>query len=140
MSQKRIAVAIDGSSFSEKVLQTGIQYARLHNAEIVFIHCHRKYPRILGQPHRDHLISAINDETEELVRGYLDYLTEQGIPSVERLMEGPAGSVIPEVARTENCELIVMGSRGLSNLQGLIIGSITHRVLHLAECPVLVVK
>lgn len=140
MTQKRILVAIDGSKFSDKVLEVGIEYARYQDAEIVFVYCHKKYPRLLGQPYRDQVISAIRDETEEIVRPYLDLLTEAGIHHIERLMEGPAGVMIPEVAGNEKCDLIVLGSRGLSNLQGLIIGSVTHRVLHTAKCPVLVVK
>lgn len=140
MTQKRILVAIDGSKFSDKVLEVGIEYARYQDAEIVFVYCHKKYPRLLGQPYRDQVISAIRDETEEIVRPYLDLLTEEGIHHIERLMEGPAGVMIPEVAGNEKCDLIVLGSRGLSNLQGLIIGSVTHRVLHTAKCPVLVVK
>ncbi len=140
MEQKRILVAIDGSSFSDKVIDKAIEYAKLLSAEVVFVYCHKKYPKLLGQPYRDHFISAIKDETEEIVRKYLDMLDKAEIPYLERLLEGPAGAVIPEVAENEHCELIVMGSRGLSNLQGLIIGSVTHRVLHTAKCPVLVVK
>ena len=140
MARKRILVAVDGSSYSSKVLDKAIEFSRLLSAEVVFVYCHRKFPKILGQPHRDHLISAIKDQTETIVREYLDRLEESDIPYIERLMEGPAGMVISEVAETEQCELIVMGSRGLSNLQGLIVGSVAHRVLHTAHCPVLVVK
>lgn len=140
MATKRILVAIDGSSFSDKVLDKAIEQARLIDGEIVFVHCHKKYPKLLGQPHRDHFISAIKDETEALCRSFLQRLTNEDIPHLIRLLEGPAGRVISNVADTEGCELIVMGSRGLSNLQGLIIGSVTHRVLHTASCPVLVVK
>lgn len=140
MEQKRILVAIDGSSFSDKVTDKAIEFAKLLQAEVIFVYCHKKYPKLLGQPYRDQFISAIKDETEEIVRKYLDLLDKADIPYIERLLEGPAGAVIPEVAEDESCELIVMGSRGLSNLQGLIIGSVTHRVLHTAKCPVLVVK
>lgn len=140
MEKRRILVAVDGSSYSDKVLAKAIEYAGLLEAEVVFVHCHRKYPRLLGQPYRDQLISSIKDETLELVSSYVEELERAGVPYIERLLEGPAGEVIAETAKTEKCELIVMGSRGLSNLQGLIIGSVTHRVLHTASCPVMVVK
>ena len=140
MEQKRILIAIDGSKFSAKVMEVGIDYARLQDAEIVFVYCHRKFPTLIGQPYRDKMISAIRDEAEEITKPFLDMLTEAGIHHIERIMEGPAGAMIPEVAKTEKCDLIILGSRGLSNLQGLIIGSVTHRVLHTAHCPVLVIK
>lgn len=140
MEKKRILVAVDGSRFSHKVMEKTVEYARMMGAEVVFLYCHRRYPRILGQPYRDQVISEIKDQTAEIVRPFLEQLEQSGIPFVVRLMEEPAGAMIPEVAENEKCELIIMGSRGLSNLQGLIIGSVTNRVLHTAGCPVLVVK
>jgi nucleotide-binding universal stress UspA family protein len=121
-------------------MEKTVEYARMMGAEVVFLYCHRRYPRILGQPYRDQVISEIKDQTAEIVRPFLEQLEQSGIPFVVRLMEEPAGAMIPEVAENEKCELIIMGSRGLSNLQGLIIGSVTNRVLHTAGCPVLVVK
>jgi nucleotide-binding universal stress UspA family protein len=140
MEKKRILVAIDGSKFSAKVMEMAIEYARLLEAEIVFVHCHRKYPRLLGQPHRDQIISEIRDETEERMAPFLAQLKEADTPYSKRLLEEPAGETIAETAEIEKCQLIVMGSRGLSNLQGLIIGSVANRVLHMATCPVMVVK
>ena len=140
MKQKRILVAVDGSYYSEKVIKEAIEYAKLFRTEIVFVYCHRKYPRLMKQPYRDHMISEIRDETAETVQPYLDQLEAAGVPYIERLLETPAGVTIAETAESEQCDLIIMGSRGLSNLQGLIIGSTTNRVLHLAKCPVLVVN
>lgn len=140
MNQRKIAAAIDGSEYSEKVLDKAIEFARLLDATVVLIYCHRKFPRILGHPHRDHIISAIMDETTETVSPFVQKLSDSKVQYVERFMEEPAGSMIPEVAEHEKCEMIIMGSRGLSDLEGLLIGSVTHKVLHIAKCPVLVVK
>jgi nucleotide-binding universal stress UspA family protein len=48
--------------------------------------------------------------------------------------------VIARLASELKCDLIVMGSHGRSGLAGLIMGSVASRVLHLAPCPVLLVK
>lgn len=140
MAEKTILAAIDGSDFSKKVLDKAIEYARLLEAGIVLVYCHRKFPKILGQPHRDHIISAIMDETELVVGPFKEKLDSSGLEYVERFMEGPAGTMIPNVAAHEKCEMIVMGSRGRSDLEGLVLGSVAHKVLHLATCPVLIIK
>lgn len=140
MADRKILAAVDGSAYSRKVLEKSIEYARFFNAEIVFVYCHRKFPKILGQPYRDQVIASILDSTQETVAPYVKMLEESGVTYVELYVEEPAGSMIPTVAENEKCEMIIMGSRGLSDLEGLIIGSVTHKVLHLAKCPVLVVK
>ncbi len=140
MSQRTIAAAVDGSEYSDKVLDKAIEFARLLNAAVVLIYCHRRFPKILGQPHRDQIISAIMDETDETVAPYIKKLSDSGVEFIERFMEGPAGSMIPQVAEYEQCEMIIMGSRGLSDIEGLLIGSVAHKVLHIAKCPVLIVR
>lgn len=140
MRQNKILTAIDGSIHSIAVLDKAIEYARLLDGEIILLYCHKRFPKILGEPYKDKAITDILLEAENLIKPYLQTLKDSGVSYTERLMEEPAGSVIPNVADIEKCKLIVMGSRGLTDLEGLIIGSVTHRVLHLANCPVLVIK
>jgi nucleotide-binding universal stress UspA family protein len=140
MVRKRILLAVDGSEHSYKVLDEAIEYAKLLDAEVVFVYCHEKYPEILGEPYRDREILRINNATEELVRPFLQRLESENIPVEERLMEEPAGKMICDVAEIEKCDLIIMGSRGLSNFTSLIVGSVTNSVLQAAPCSVLVVR
>lgn len=140
MTERRILAAVDGSAYSDKVVEKAIEYARVFAAEIVLVHCHKRYPKLLGQPYRDEVIAEIMNKAQATVAPYVDRLAESGVKFVKLAVEEPAGSMIPLVADTEKCEMIIMGSRGRTNLEGLIVGSVTHRVLHLAKCPILVVK
>lgn len=140
MDRKKILVAIDGSEHSHKVVDKAIEFARLINAEVLLVYCHQKFPVILGQPYRDRQVADILDESEKLIEPFILRLQKEDIPAEDRIMEEPAGKMIPEIARIENCDLIIMGSRGLSNLAGMIVGSVTNRVLQTAPCSVLVVK
>lgn len=140
MSQKKILVAIDGSDHSDKIIAKAIEFSSLVEAKVLLVYCHRRLSTILGQPQRDKEIPLIKKRSQELIDPYLKKFEKKGIQAEQRLMEEPAGSVISDIATIEKCDLIIMGSRGLTNLAGLIIGSVTNRVLHTAPCSVLVVK
>jgi nucleotide-binding universal stress UspA family protein len=107
---------------------------------VVLVHCHKKFPTILGEPLRNEAIVTTLRKAEELIAPFTKRLREAEIDAEERLMEDPAGAVIPDIARIEKCDLIIVGSRGLTNLEGLFLGSVTNRVLHTTPCSVLVVK
>jgi nucleotide-binding universal stress UspA family protein len=140
MTEKKILVAVDGSEHSDKVIETAIKYARLLSAKVVLVHCHKKFPTILGEPLRNEAIVTTLRNAETLIAPFTIRLREAEVDVEERLMEEPAGAVIPDIARIEKCELIIVGSRGLTNLEGLFLGSVTNRVLHTTPCSVLVVK
>ncbi len=140
MSQKKILVAIDGSTHSRRVIEETIEYVDLLSGVVLLVYCHTKFPSTIEGSYQDEEISKIIIEAENLIKPFLLQLKNNDIIVEERLMEEPAGTMISEVARIEQCDLIIMGSRGLTNLASLIIGSVTNRVLQTAPCSVLVVK
>ena len=140
MNRKKILIAIDGSDYSHLIVDKAIEYVTLFKADTILVYCHRKFPTIKGQPYKDEEISTIMIESEKLVGPFLQRLRDAKIPVEERIMEEPAGTVISEIARIEKCDLIIMGSRGLTNLASLIVGSVTNRVLQTAPCSVLVIR
>jgi nucleotide-binding universal stress UspA family protein len=141
MTQKKmILVAIDGSEHSNKVVETAIEYAKLLTAKVILVHCHKKFPTILGEPMRNEAIVTTLRSAEKLIAPFSEQLREADIEIEERLMEEPAGAAIPDIAKIQKCDLIIIGSRGLTNLEGLFLGSVTNRVLHTTPCSVLVVK
>ena len=140
MTQKKILVAVDGSAHSDKVIETAIEYARLLRAKIILLYCHKKFPTILGEPQRNEAVVNTLRHAEQVIAPYSKRLQEAQVDYEERLIEEPARVMIPDIAAIQKCTLIIMGSRGLTNLKGLIIGSVTNRVLHTTPCSVLVVK
>jgi len=93
------------------------------------------------------LVGGIDLETPEEARDLVDdtvrTLKDAGVSArgeVHSAVFGRAARVILETANDAGATLIVMGSRGLSDMAGLVMGSVTHKILHLAHCPVLVVR
>ncbi len=140
MTENKLAAAVDGSTHSTLVVEKAIRFAKLLNAQVLLVHCHKKFPSLLGEPHRNRQVAEIISTAEATVLPFQQRLEAAGIAYENRLMEEPAAAMIVDIARIEACELIIMGSRGLSNLTGLIIGSVTNQVLQAAPCSVLVVR
>ena len=140
MSDAKILVPVDGSPPSRKAADYAAKMARLMAAELLLLHCHKPFPSVIGEPYLQKAITQRLENSQKLLAPYREILANRDTPFSERILEGPPGSQICETARIEGCEMIVMGSRGRTDLQGLLLGSTTHRVLHCAHCPVLVIK
>ncbi|MDJ0780754.1 MAG: universal stress protein [Desulfosarcinaceae bacterium] len=140
MSTQRFLVPVDGSRFSMAAAQYAVNLVRRLSGEIILLHCHKPFPITLGEPYFQRAITKIAEKSEALLLPYRDLMRRSELPFEFRILEGPAAEKIVSVAALEHCEMIVMGSRGRSDLQGLLLGSVTHRVLHSAPCPVLVIR
>ncbi len=140
MQIKKILTPVDGSDHSMNAARYAADFAETVDAKITLLHCHRRFPVILAEPHFQNAINDIMKDSEALVQPFVEMLDQKGVEFETRILEGSPGRVIPEVAKIENMDMIIMGSRGASNLEGLILGSVAHKVLHSTECPVLVLK
>ncbi len=78
---------------------------------------------------------------ERLLKEAAATAREAGAQSVEvMLCEGNPAKAIVDVAKKVDADLIVLGTRGLSDLKGLLLGSVSHRVIQLSHCSCMVVK
>lgn len=78
---------------------------------------------------------------DRLVDDAVDAAKDKGVRQVQRIVEDgdPAGRIL-EVAKKHGVDMIVMGSRGLGNLKGLLLGSVSQKVNHLCTCTCVCVK
>jgi nucleotide-binding universal stress UspA family protein len=66
---------------------------------------------------------------------------DKGVRTIARLLEpGDPARTILRVAKDQAVDMLVLGSRGLGDAQGLLLGSVSHKVAHLAECTCVTVK
>ncbi|MCK5348028.1 MAG: universal stress protein, partial [Desulfobacula sp.] len=114
--------------------------AKLLDAEIILLHCHARFPIVLAEPYFQQAINEINKASEELVDPFIEILEKGDVKFEVRILEGAPGNRIPEVIKIEKIDLIVMGSRGVTDFAGLFIGSVAHQVLHKSDCPVFIAK
>jgi len=91
-----------------------------------------------GGDTKEQMLSAV---AKLVLRAAQDTVQEHGASKPRTLIEdGDPAQRILQRAASEGADLIVMGSRGFSDLKGLIVGSVSHKVSHLAPCPVLSVR
>jgi len=136
----KILTPVDGSDHSMRAARYAAALAGMVDAEIILVHCHKPFPVILGDPYYQKAVIAILEKSNEMLEPFRQLYLEHNLRFSERILEEPAGKAITEVSEIEHCDLIIMGSRGHSDLKGLVIGSVAHRVLHSVTCPVLIVR
>jgi nucleotide-binding universal stress UspA family protein len=133
----RILLAIDNSEPSDRAVEAAASLAELSNGQILVLHA-----REIGAKARDPgLVSRA--EAQRLVDGIADRLRRRGIRAqgeTHAAMSGHAADDIADVARRIEADMIVMGSRGCSDLTSLLIGSVGHATIRRAGCPVLVCR
>jgi len=140
MKVTKILLPVDGSNHSDAAAEMAIDIAHDNNATMVLLHVRRPVPTGLGQPNADDLLEYLTAGAEAVMDHYRAKLEDAKVEYLDLVIGGDVGEVISNVASVEKCDLIVMGSKGKSDLEGLILGSATHKVLHTTDLPVLVVK
>jgi len=140
MNVNRILLPVDGSGPSDAAADMAIGMALDNNATIVLLHVRRPVPTGLGQPNADDLLDILTKGAEAVMDHYRDKLDDADVDHTDLVIGGDVAEVVDNVVRVEKCDMVVMGSKGKSDLEGLILGSATHKVLHMVPVPVLVVK
>ena len=137
---KRILLGFDGSDHAQRAAKVAAGIARQEkDAHIWVVVVVEPIPTELGKPYFSELILMRTNAGEELIELAKKIIGDGITVHEELLFATPAESII-EVADTQNCDLIVMGTRGLGGLRSLLLGSQIHKVISLAKCPVLAVK
>ncbi len=140
MDIKKILLPVDGSGFSVKAAEYTLDFTESRVSNIILMYSHRPFPAFLGEPYFQKAHDRIMNNAREMLAPFIQMFVDSGMPVEERIFEGTPAENICRVAAIEKCDLIIMGSRGFTDLKGLFLGSVTHRVLSIAPCPVLVVR
>jgi nucleotide-binding universal stress UspA family protein len=131
-------VAVDHSDISERVLAAARELASLSDGEIWVLHVREREITRMG------LVPTESEaEAEAAVTTAASELAKAGVRAhgmVRDTTFGHAAREIIEGAQEHGADVIIMGSRGRSDLAGLVLGSTAHKVIHLADRPVLVVR
>lgn len=141
MRISNILLPVDGSIYSDNAINYAVYLAGLSGAHVTVVSCFEwltELPEISESVIQD-LKEKLRVQAELVLGDAAEKLAEKGIPHKTRSIPGSPGTMLSNLAKSKEFDLIIMGSHGHSDIAGLFLGSVTHKVLNTIYCPVLVV-
>lgn len=134
----KIVWATDGSAGADHALRYARDLARAYGAELVVVHGEEMSGArsSIGYTRR-----VDEEDLEAKIKRQVAEVAESGTAVSVKVIGGHAhpAALIAEVAEDVGADLVVVGMRGHTPLAGLMLGSVTDRLLHISRCPVLAV-
>jgi nucleotide-binding universal stress UspA family protein len=136
---EKLLVPLDESEYAERVLDAASEVAAKFGSEVRVLHVLELgfVGRAGSVPLEGH------DEVHKLVNDAVAELESRGVKATGDVRAAQHGKVAVEIcdeAREVGATAIVTGSRGLTDLEGIFLGSTTHKLLHLSHLPILVIR
>jgi nucleotide-binding universal stress UspA family protein len=137
----RILVAVDGSKPSLKAVQLLIDHSDWYREkpEVELVTVHLPVPQVARLP-KTQLERYYAEEGEAKLASSKKKLDAAGIRYHPHVLVGPVAEAIVKHAKDKRCDLIYIGTRGMSELGKALVGSTATKVMHIADTPVLLVK
>ena len=143
---QNILICTDGSERATKAVRTAALLAKQNDARVTLLHVRQSLINLEpfpGAPPTSALPTLegyVRDRQKAVLAKSLPLVEEAGVACTVYEEVGDPADTITRVAEQRGCDLIVIGSRGLSLTDAAHLGSVAYSVVHNAHCPVLVVR
>lgn len=148
---ERILVATDGSDHATKAVVFAADLAAKYGAHLILLHAvsdwgSGRIPEELASYEQvEHVHVTERDVrvgiANEILRQAEAAARAEGATDLDvMLVDGHASKAILQTAKDRNADLVVLGSRGLGDAESLLMGSVSHKVCHQADCTCITVK
>ena len=141
----RILVAVDGSPYAERALKYAIDLSEKYGAKLIIAHVimRRFYavtPSEAGVLATTTFVKEIQAEGKTIIDNAESMAKVEGVNFESKLVRGVPAEEIVKISESESTDLIVIGSRGLTEVRAFLLGSVSDKVSHHCKCPILIVK
>jgi nucleotide-binding universal stress UspA family protein len=137
---KKILLAADGSSNSDRAADHAVNLARLQNGSEVEIIYVLDYTKSKSDVLHTEAFMEMKNERLKKLKGIETKLKDMNIPYKIVMQHGEPGPAIISYCNENHFDILIVGSRGLNSLQEMVLGSVSHKVAKRVHCPVLIVK
>ncbi|MHB9117154.1 MAG: universal stress protein [Burkholderiales bacterium] len=139
----KILLPVDGSENSDRAVRhligmaghCGAMDIRVMNVQPPFL-----YIEVLLKPRQEVIDAWARKAGKDAARSACALLDAADIPYTLELLEGEVAETLVQYAGREQCDMIVMGTRGMGTVANLVLGSVATKVIHLSHIPVTLVK
>lgn len=139
-----VLVAYDGSPSADNALRYVLDLVQAGLTLELHLLNVQNEPEIYGAPFDERILrewrGSLRDKAEDLLVRARPALQQAGIEAQTHVGFGDIAKTIGEMARQLQVDTLVMGTRGLGSLSGLLLGSVAQRVVHQVPLPVILVK
>jgi nucleotide-binding universal stress UspA family protein len=137
----KILVAVDGSKASLKAVRLFIDHCDWYRSkpEVELVTVHLPVPKVASVP-KSQLERYYVEEGMAKLAAAKRKLDAAGVAYKAHVLVGPVAEAIVKYAKDKRCDLIYIGTRGMSEIGAALIGSTATKVLHISDTPVLLVK
>ena len=139
---KKILIPTDGSDYSLRAAEYGIELAKMLNAEVavVYVIDTVALDQLAKTTEREYVERELKQAGQRYINYVLSMAEKSGVKTASLLAKGRAFEQIVHSAKSLGTDLIVMGTYGRRGAERILIGSVAERVVEYSTCPVLVVK
>ncbi|MDM5277574.1 universal stress protein [Paenibacillus silvae] len=139
----KVMVAIDKAEITNKLLDATLEIAQTKQSRITLVNVSQDYVSngmtYVPESFLEDMLNEVEKASSELLHQAKSKLKSAGInPETVHLKGDPAYEIL-NYARETQQQLIIIGSRGLMGVKGMMLGSVSHKVSQLSSCPVLIV-
>lgn len=139
---KKIIFASDGSDNAHRAGLAAIELVKdLSLKSITVIHIATSPPaqsRMIKADFDTHTL--LEEDAKDLMKGTFEEINNAGLSVEIKVAIGDPADEIVRITEKEKADLLVIGSRGLGSITGVLIGSVSQKIVHEVSCPVMIVK
>ena len=140
----KLMIPVDGSEGSSRAVKYVIDNIAQYKSPVELHVINVQHPIVSGNVRHfishDELDRYYRDNADAAMKPAIELLQKAGVPYVSHTALGEPAETVVQLAVEKGCTQIVMTPRGLGNMAGMLLGSVTSKVIHLSTIPVLLVK
>ena len=136
---KNILVPVDGSEGADRAIEKAVMLAEICKAKLNFLYIANINQLAINAVLSDAILDSVTKAGNVILERALE-MVPAGVEKESFSDTGSPAVVILDFAETNDIDLVVMGSRGLGLLKGVLIGSVSQKVIEEAKIPVMVIK